>query len=141
MNDPPPSRRRANPLPAVAIALAMLILLPLIISRLTTPDAADVRAAADATARELERTPVRGLGIYIFDVEQALADATQSRRGNMSDEVKVTDKGHDSRGDLYEFTTDDGDHPVCLAVQIAIDLTGNQPAFPTTDVTDGPCQT
>jgi hypothetical protein len=99
-----------------------------------------VRAAADAAAYELERTPVHGLGLYIFDVQEALSVGARDSRGrSYASSLKVTSAGADNRGDLYEITNSRGDHPVCLAVRVEINLSDTAPAFPTTEVTDGRC--
>jgi hypothetical protein len=99
-----------------------------------------VRAAADAAAYELERTPVSGLGLYIFDIQEALSVGARDSRGrSYASSLKVTSAGEDARGDLYEITNSRGDHPVCLAVRVDINLSGTAPAFPTTEVTDGRC--
>jgi hypothetical protein len=51
----------------------------------------------------------------------------------------VDSAGEDSRGDLYEITTEHGHHPVCLAVKLDVRLGDADPSFPTTEVTDGRC--
>jgi hypothetical protein len=123
-------------------AAAAIVLFLLLLSRVRAVDRADVHGAADATAYELERTPVKGLGLTIFDVEEALTAGTRGGRryGSLASRLKVTSAAQDSRGDLYEITTSGGDHPVCLAVKVDIDLTSSAPSFPTTEVVDGHCQ-
>lgn len=99
-----------------------------------------VRAAADAAAYELERTPVNGLGLYIFDIQEALSVGARDSRGrSYASSLKVTSAGEDARGDLYEITNSRGGHPVCLAVRVEINLSSDAPAFPSTQVTDGRC--
>lgn len=121
-----------------AASITIILLL-----QLREPSRLAVRDAADSTAYELERTPVRGLGITIFDVEQALDAGTRGTGsrygGSIASRLKVRSAGEDSRGDLYEFTTSRGHHAVCLAVKVDIDLIDQTPSFPTTDVTDGRC--
>lgn len=105
-----------------------------------TPRQSDVTAAAEATAYELKRTPVKGLGITIFDVDQALAAGARDSSGrSMAGSIRVTDKGRDDRGDLYEFTDDDGDYPVCMSIRLDIDLLDDTPSFPDVDVEQGRC--
>ena len=119
--------------------IVLLIMLPSLLDRVFTLDQSDVHGAADAAAYELERTPVKGLGIYSFDIERALAEGTRGRRGSLASELRVKSAGKDSRGDLYEVTNSDGDHPVCLAVKVDIHLGDSGPSFPATSVTDGLC--
>jgi hypothetical protein len=120
--------------------IALCVVVPLLYHAVTTPDLSEVRAAADNAAYELDRTPVRGLGVYDFDIDRALVMGNPGGRyGSIANELKVTSKGRDSRGDLYEITNLDGDNAVCLAVKVDINLLSDQPAFPTTSVTDGHC--
>ena len=120
----------------------LIILVVYLLNSATKLDRSDVNAAVDATADELERTPVKGLGISSFDIWDAAARANRSDGGrysrNVPSELSMESAGKDSRGDLYEFTNSDGDHPVCL-VRVEIDLRDSSPAFPSTSVTDGPC--
>lgn len=131
-----------------AVVVGLLVLSPLVIAPIlwsaTKPDAADVRAAVTATARELERTPVHGLGITSFDVEEAMAAANPGGGGkfggrNVAAELRITSAGSDDRGDLYEITNSDGEHPVCLAVRLDVNLGSSSPSYPSTSVTDGRC--
>jgi hypothetical protein len=134
-----PGRRRPGNGWLVLVGLVLAVVVVVLVYQASIPGRADVRAAADATAYELERTPVKGLGVYIFDVQRALAEATRGSRG-FGPRLKVTDAGRDDRGDLYEITNSDGDYPVCLAVKVDVDLTSSTPTFPTTAVSDGPCR-
>jgi hypothetical protein len=126
----------------IAVACAGIIVV-LLLLQLREPSQLAVRDAADSTAYELERTPVRGLGITVFDVEEALDAGTRGTGsrygGSIASRLRVRSAGEDSRGDLYEITTSRGHHPVCLAVKVDIDLTDRTPSFPITDVTDGRC--
>jgi len=122
---------------AMAAALSLGLLL---IYRINTLDQDQVRSAADAAAHELERTPVRGLGISIFDVERALAVGARDERGHrLASRLKVEPAGEDSRGDLYEITNSNGDHPVCLIVRADVQLASDTPTFPITSLIDGRC--
>ncbi|WP_203919758.1 hypothetical protein [Rugosimonospora africana] len=122
------------------IILVVLALGGYLAYRATIPGQDKVRDAADSAADELERTPVKGLGINIFDVDQALsASARDSRGRSYASELRVKSVGTDSRGDLYEITNSHGDHPVCLVVSVDVDLLSDDPAFPTTEVSDGHC--
>jgi hypothetical protein len=124
----------------ICVIVGLLAVLPVLIYQALTPDEDDVRAAADAAAYELERTPVKGLGIYIFDVQEALSVGARDGRGrSYASRLRVRDAGSDSRGDLYEITNSGGDHPVCLILQVEVDLFSDAPAFPTATVTDGRC--
>jgi hypothetical protein len=121
---------------AVAIPLAVVAaLLSVVVYRAVTPDAAAVRAAADAAAVELRGTPVHGLGIYLLDVQ----DALHRGAGGTAGRLRLAGAGQDERGDLYEITNNRGDHPVCLAVLVDINLFTDAPSFPTVAVSDGAC--
>lgn len=126
--------------------ILLLVMLPFLLGHAFRPGQSEVRGAADAAAYELERTPVKGLGLTIFDIQQALEAGTRgtscTRGGcsSLASELRAKDAGKDSRGDLYEITNSGGDHPVCLAVKVDIDLLDSAPSFPTTSVTDGPCR-
>jgi hypothetical protein len=126
--------------PVWLIAVAGIVAILLIARCGMTTRQSDVTAAAEATAYELERTPVKGLGITIFDVENALAHGARDYRGrSTAGSIRVTDAGSDQRGDLYEFTNDDGDYPVCLSVRLDVDLGDDDPSFPDVDVEEGHC--
>ncbi|MGI8333253.1 hypothetical protein ACRYCC_25150 [Actinomadura scrupuli] len=137
-----PARRGTSGglLVATGAVIVLLIMLPSLLDRMFTLDQSDVHGAADAAAYELERTPVKGLGLYSFDIQRALAQGTRGRRGSLASELRVESAGADSRGDLYQITNSDGDHPVCLAVRVDIALGDAGPSFPTTSVTDGRCR-
>ncbi|WP_426510400.1 hypothetical protein ACPPVO_06795 [Dactylosporangium sp. McL0621] len=128
---------RPRPGPAgIAIAGAGIALICVIAYCGMIPDQADVTSAARATAYELERTPVQGLGINIFDVQQALSMG--ARRG--ASNIKVRDAGRDAdKNDLYEFTNSRGDYPVCMTVHLDIDLLDDSPSFPSATVEQGRC--
>lgn len=138
-----PDRGRARLLVVTGGIILLLIALPFLLDRAFTLDRSDVHGAADSAAYELERTPIKGLGVNLFDVQQALSVGTRGRgaRGSgLASQLRVTSDGEDSRGDLFEVTNSDGDHPVCLAVKVDVDLGSLAPSFPSTSVTDGPCQ-
>lgn len=138
-----PDHRRARLLAVIGGIILLVIVLPFLLDRAFTPDRSEVRGAAESAAYELERTPVKGLGVYLFDVEKALSVGTRGdgwRGGSLASELRVTSDGEDSRGDLYMITNSDGDYPVCLAVKVDVGLGGLSPSFPSTLVTDGPCQ-
>jgi hypothetical protein len=105
------------------------------------PDRSTVRSAAYATADELERTPIRGLGIYSYDVADALDRATRgwsSRyRTSLASVIKVTDQGSDSRGSLFELADEDGGNAVCLIANW--EVLGERPVFPSVTVDEAPC--
>lgn len=108
--------------------------------RSTTPDADRVRTAADNAAYELERTPIRGLGVYSYDVREALYQGNRGGRyGNVASYLQVEDVGRSGDTRYFEITNDDGDNPVCLAVTVTIHLLDSAPSFPGTSVTDGRC--
>jgi hypothetical protein len=129
--------RRPGGLAAVAIiaSVTVVVVVAIALYRAFTPGAADVRNAAQEAAYELRRTPVHGLGIYLFDVQEALAHGAP----RTASRLQVSSAGHDTRGDLYEITNNRGDHPVCLAVLVDIDLFSDKPSFPTAEVSDGRC--
>lgn len=141
----PGSRRgaagRGTRIVGACIIGGLVVLTPLIVKCAATPRQGSVRAAADGAAYDLERKPVDGLIVSIFDVQDAVAhNARDSRGRSYASELKVTDKGHDSRGDLYEVTNSGGDYPVCLIVNVDdSDLISDTPTYPTTSVTDGHC--
>ncbi len=133
-------KKTVSPYAIGLVIVVLAIALPLYLKWAKTPDEDMVWGAADGAARELERTPVQGLGIYNFDVNQAVADAARGSSGrSYAGQLKVTDKGTDSRGDLYEITNSDGDHPVCLIVNVDLDPFSSGPTFPTASVEDGHC--
>lgn len=135
---------RATPATIVVATLVILAVLAFggwAIYQSEHPDQRSVRTAADNAAYELERTPVKGLGINGFDVHDALWHGNQGGRTNIADALRVDDKGSDSRGDLYEISDTDGDNPVCLIVNAHVNLMddNDQPTFPDVDVQDGRC--
>jgi hypothetical protein len=136
----PSSRGTGKKMAGWLVILVVLALGGFLIYRVMTPDQNQVRAAADSAAYELDRTPVKGLGVYNFDVEQALSVGARDDRGrSYASSLKVRSLGTDSRGDLYEITNSHGDYPVCLAVSVDLHTLGDDPVFPTTDVSDGHC--
>ncbi|MEE6305242.1 hypothetical protein V1634_00130 [Plantactinospora veratri] len=128
------------------LLIGLLAVLPIVLVLIwasSGPDESDVYTAAQNTAYELERTPVQGLGLTVFDVQEAATAGNRGSGGRYSRSVlskmRVESAGEDSRGDLYEFTDDYGDHAVCLALQVEIDLTDQSPSFPTVTVSRGAC--
>jgi hypothetical protein len=122
--------------------LAAIAVVPLLSWAASRPDRADVYAAASNAAYELRRTPVDGLIVSIFDVEDAVRAGNQSGgrfNNSVVSDLKVRSAGRDSRGDLYELTRDDGRYPVCLIVAFDPDLTSTAPPFPSVSIDDGPC--
>jgi hypothetical protein len=141
----PRSAVRSRPGPvrtviAVCVVIGLIASIPFITNYVLTPGQDAVRATADGAAYDLERKPVTGLIVSPFDVDEAVAHNARDARGrSYASELKVTDRGHDSRGDLYEITNSDGEHPVCLAVDAHVDVFSDTPSYPTATVTDGPC--
>ncbi|WP_433057046.1 hypothetical protein [Dactylosporangium sp. CS-033363] len=120
----------------VVIAVVGVALICVIAWRGMTPDQRDVTAAAQNAAYELERTPVHGLGLNIFDVQEALAHGA----GRGAYNIRVRDAGRDSeKRDLYEFTNRNDDYPVCMTVEVDIDLLDDAPSFPSVSVEEGAC--
>lgn len=142
MDDHPPAApARRGKLPAVVVIIAAIVA---IIAAAAIPQGchaqqSDVRTVADETAYEVERTPVRGLGLSVFDVQDAMSAATRDSRSLATHDVRVDYLGQDDRGELYEFTNSRGGNPVCMVVNVDIDLSSSAPAFPTTEVSDGKC--
>ncbi|MFB9235604.1 hypothetical protein ACFFWC_08635 [Plantactinospora siamensis] len=136
----PTSRRQPATWWAVAVAIAaVLVIGGLAYHRSTTPDAGQVRTAVDNAAYQLERTPVTGLGSY--DVTEALYQGNRGgRSGNVAAYLTVTDVGRSGDTRYFEITNHGGDHPVCLAVTVSVQLLDAGPTFPRTSVTDGRCQ-
>lgn len=122
-----PQNTAATWVMAGILGVALTVFIVVIATR--DPSSADVTGAARATADELEKTPVRGLGIDVFDVRQAMKEANPgSGRLNTSvaDKLQVESAGEDSDGDgLYEITTSKGRHPVCLTVSTDDDSFGD----------------
>ncbi|MEE6261126.1 hypothetical protein [Plantactinospora sonchi] len=139
---PGTGRKRVHPLVVVALVL-LTVVVGLVLYANSGLDRSGVRAAVDATAQELEQTPVQGLGLSVFDIEEAATTANRGGGGkfarNAAADLRVKSAGEDSRGDLYEFTNSDGDHPICLAVRVDPDPGDQNPSFPRTSVSDGPC--
>ncbi|MGI5146901.1 hypothetical protein ACQEVC_11045 [Plantactinospora sp. CA-294935] len=147
MSDHPADRfaaRRANRRMPQIVVIALLglasIVAVLVISGSSDLDRSEVYSAARNTAYELERTPVHGL---VVDVHRAASAGNPGGSGkysrNILSELRIEDVGKDSRGDLYEFTNADGDHPVCLAVRLDLNFSDRSPSFPTVTVTEGAC--
>ena len=131
---------RTKKIVGTCLIIGLLAMTPVFVKCAITPGRESVRAAADGAAYELERTPVKGLGLYIFDIDKALTVAARDSRGrSYAGELRVTDAGEDSRGDLYQVTNSDGDYPVCIGVKVDVNLLSDAPTFPTVTVTDGPC--
>lgn len=140
---PGTGRKRVHPLVIVALAVLSLVA-GLVLAVRSRPDGPDVRAAVDATAVELRRTPVDGLTVDVSDVRAAAtranpASGTGKFARDIASELRIESAGEGSRGDLFEITNSVGEHPVCLAVKVDGNLGSPDPVFPSASVTDGPC--
>ncbi|MFY1673832.1 hypothetical protein ACN27G_28400 [Plantactinospora sp. WMMB334] len=107
-------------------------------------DESEVYAVADNAEYELERTPVQGLGVTVFDVEKAISVGNRGDGGRFPRDVwakvRLRDAGRDPRGaDRYELTNSDGDHPVCLVVWFDRDLSDESAQFASVSVERGAC--
>ncbi|WP_213451765.1 hypothetical protein [Rhizomonospora bruguierae] len=122
------------------IAAAVIIVVAIMANR---PDRGDVRAAAVATAEELERTPVEGNAVHIFDVEKAAERATRGTGTGKFAAVgggrfRIDFRGSDERGDRYEMSHD-GRDPFCIVVKFTHNLSNPGPGYPAATVEDGAC--
>ncbi|WP_422772749.1 hypothetical protein ACN28C_07075 [Plantactinospora sp. WMMC1484] len=107
-------------------------------------DESEVYAVANNAAYELERTPVQGLGVTVFDVEKAVSVGNRGDGGRFPRDVwakvRLRDAGSDPRGaDRYELTNSDGDHPVCMVVWFDRDLSDESAQFASVSVERGAC--
>ncbi|MEO3928371.1 hypothetical protein ABGB07_31530 [Micromonosporaceae bacterium B7E4] len=133
------NRRMPRPVVFALLGLASIVAV-VVIYQSSDLDRSGVYSAARNTAYELERTPVHGL---VVDVHAAASAGNRGGAGkfarNILSELRIENAGEDSRGDLYEFTNADGDHPVCLAVRLELNVSDQSPSFPTVTVTEGAC--